>query len=215
VKRSFPGAAPARAQDTRDHSGTIVWLNADGSVPADNPLAGNSADAPVIYTYGHRNIQGIVRHPATGEIWVTVGYRARAPRQRRAQPDPARPQLRLARHEPGPRIPHSGAVRRVARRDERFARPAFEFLPTLAPSGLAVVQGERYHPTLQGNLLAGGLRAQRILRLVIEDQEVVHAEELLHGVVGRIRDVRQGPDGYIYVLSDENDGGLYRIEPAG
>jgi glucose/arabinose dehydrogenase len=71
VKRSFPGAAPARAQDTRDHSGTIVRLNADGSVPADNPLAGNSAYAPEIYTYGHRNIQGIVRHPATGEIWVT------------------------------------------------------------------------------------------------------------------------------------------------
>jgi aldose sugar dehydrogenase len=91
--------------------------------------------------------------------------------------------------------------------------PVFEFLPTLAPSGLAVVQGGEFHGTWQGNLLAGGLRAQRILRLVLEDRQVVHAEELLHGVVGRIRDVRLGPAGVIYVVTDEEDGGVYRLEP--
>lgn len=92
--------------------------------------------------------------------------------------------------------------------------PVFEFLPTLAPSGLAVVQGGGWYETWQGNLPAGGLRAQRVLRRVVRDRTVVHAEELLLIKVGRIRDLRQGPDGHICVLSDEEDGGLYRIEPA-
>jgi aldose sugar dehydrogenase len=93
--------------------------------------------------------------------------------------------------------------------------PVFEFLPTLAPSGLAVVDGGGWDERWQGNLLAGGLRAQRVLRLVIENDEVVHVEELLLHRVGRIRDVRQGPDGHIYVVVDAEDGAVYRIEPAG
>jgi aldose sugar dehydrogenase len=203
------GAEPARAQDTRDHSGTIVRLNEDGTVPADNPFVDDPDYAPEIYTYGHRNIQGIVRHPVTGDIWVTE----HGPR--------GSDELNLivaGRNYGWP----TASLGRDYRTQEQFGQrhpvpgmepPVFEFLPTLAPSGLAVVQGGEFHGTWQGNLLAGGLRAQRILRLVLEDRQVVHAEELLHGVVGRIRDVRLGPAGVVYVVTDEEDGGVYRLEP--
>jgi aldose sugar dehydrogenase len=204
------GATPERAQDTRDHSGSIVRLNEDGTVPADNPFVGDAGIAPEIYTYGHRNIQGIVRHPATGDIWVTE----HGPR--------GSDELNLI--EPGRNYGWPVAsLGRDYRTQEPFGRrypiagvesPVFEFLPTLAPSGLAVVEGGGFDERWQGNLLAGGLRAQRILRLVIENREVVHAEELLHGRIGRIRDVRQGPDGLVYVVTDAADGGVYRIEPA-
>jgi aldose sugar dehydrogenase len=203
------GANPERAQDTRDHSGTIVRLNADGTAPGDNPFVGNPAYAPEIYSYGHRNVQGIVRHPVTGEIWVTE----HGPRG----------SDELNRIEPGRNYGWPVAsLGRDYRTQEQFGRrewpagmapPAFEFLPTLAPSGLAVVQAPGFHETWQGNLLAGGLRAQRVLRLVIEDREVVHAEELLLHRIGRIRDVRQGPDGFVYVASEGERGGVYRLEP--
>jgi aldose sugar dehydrogenase len=204
------GATPERAQDTRDHSGSIVRLNADGSVPADNPFVGEPGYAPEIYTYGHRNIQGIVRHPGTGDIWVTEhGPRGSDELNR----------IVAGQNYGWP----EASLGRDYRTQEPFGRryavpgitsPVFEFLPTLAPSGLAVVEGTRFHETWRGNLLAGGLGAERILRLVVEDREVVHAEELLLGAVGRIRDVRQGPDGFIYVVTDEEDGGVYRLEPA-
>jgi aldose sugar dehydrogenase len=205
------GATPERAQDPSDHSGTIVRLNADGTVPADNPFVGQAGYAPEIYTYGHRNIQGMVRHPSTGDIWVTEhGPRGSDELNRIvAGENYGWPVASLGRdyrtQEPfGRRYPVPG-----------ITSPVFEFLPTLAPSGLAVVEGDAFHETWRGNLLAGGLRAQRILRLVLEDREVVHAEELLLHEVGRIRDVRQGPDGFIYVVTDHEDGGVYRLEPAG
>jgi aldose sugar dehydrogenase len=205
------GATPERAQDPSDHSGSIVRLNADGTVPADNPFVGQAGYAPEIYTYGHRNVQGIVRHSATGDIWVTEhGPRGSDELNRIvAGENYGWPVASLGRdyrtQEPfGRRYPVPG-----------IESPAFEFLPTLAPSGLAVVEGDAFHETWRGNLLAGGLRAQRVLRLVLEDREVVHAEELLLHEVGRIRDVRQGPDGFIYVVTDHEDGGVYRLEPAG
>lgn len=95
------------------------------------------------------------------------------------------------------------------------AAPVHEFVLTIAPSGLAVVNGGGWDETWQGNLMGGGLRAERIIRMVIEDGELVHAEELLTQRIGRIRDVRFGPDGFIYIATDEEDGGIYRLEPAG
>ncbi len=204
------GGQPPRAQDPTDHSGSIVRLNDDGSVPADNPFVGNDDYAPEIYTYGHRNIQGIVLRSDTGEVWVTE----HGPR--------GGDELNLI--EPGGNygwpVATLGRDYRTegdfpdaeTRRDDAFVGPVFEFLPTLAPSGLAVVDGERF-PHWEGNLLAGGLRAERVLRLSVEAGEVLHAEELLSGTIGRIRDVRQGPDGYIYLVNDEEDGALYRLEP--
>jgi aldose sugar dehydrogenase len=203
------GATPNRAQDTADHSGSVVRLNADGSVPSDNPFVGQAGYAPEIYAYGIRNIQGIARHADTGDIWAAD----HGPR--------GSDELNLIAAGRNYGWP-TASFGRDYRTQEPFGRryplpgvtaPVFEFLPTLAPSGLAVVHGGGYHQTWQGNVLVGGLRAQRVLRLVIEDRQVVHAEELLLHTVGRIRDVRMGPDGFIYVVTDEEDGGVYRLEP--
>ena len=94
-----------------------------------------------------------------------------------------------------------------------MADPFYEFLPTHAPSGLALVTTDTF-PTWEGDLLAGGLRSERIRRLVLGETEVYHDEELLLQEIGRIRDVREGPDGYIYVINDRSNAGLYRIERA-
>jgi aldose sugar dehydrogenase len=199
----------ARGQRTRDHSGTILRLNEDGTVPGDNPFVGNADYAPEIFTYGHRNIQGIVRHPATGEIWVTE----HGPRGSDEL------NLIIAGGNYGwPEVTFGLDYRTQEQMGQPhplpgMTPPVFEFLPTLAPSGLAVVRGGGFHDTWQGNLLAGGLAAQRILRLVVEDRRVLHAEELLLQRVGRIRDVRQGPDGFVYVVTDEDHGGVYRLQP--
>jgi aldose sugar dehydrogenase len=203
------GATPARAQDPLDHSGSIVRLTEAGAIPEDSPFVGDAGYAPEIYGYGLRNVQGMVRHPDTGEIWVTD----HGPR--------GSDELNII--EPGHNYGWPVAsLGRDYRTQEPFGQrhpvegmtpPVFEFLPTLAPSGLAVVDGGGFHETWQGNLLMGGLRAQRILRLVVEDRQVVHAEELLLHEVGRIRDVRQGPDGFIYVVTDQADGAVYRVEP--
>ncbi|NHA14932.1 PQQ-dependent sugar dehydrogenase [Thioalkalivibrio sp. XN279] len=202
------GSDPPRAQDPLDHAGKLLRLNADGTVPADNPFVGRDDTHPEIWSLGHRNIQGMVIDPAGEVVWVTE----HGPRGGDE----------LNRIEPGknygwPVVSKAREYRTEAQYGEARSRPGYvdpvyEFLPTLAPSGLALVTADKF-PAWRGNLLAGGLAAERIRRVVIENGEVVHEEELLLGLVGRIRDVREGPDGLVYVLTDMADGGLYRIEP--
>ncbi|TVS17970.1 MAG: PQQ-dependent sugar dehydrogenase [Gammaproteobacteria bacterium] len=202
------GAEPPRAQDPMDHAGSLLRLTEDGGVPSDNPFADGADALPEIFSYGHRNIQGLVVHPDTGAIWVTE----HGPR--------GGDELNLVRAGENYGWPRAGKGRDYrteemygeARSIEGMVDPVYEFLPTLAPSGLALVTADTF-PRWSGNLLAGGLRPERIARLVIEDDVVVHEETLLNGAVGRIRDVREGPDGHIYVLTDEEEGGLFRIEP--
>lgn len=201
------GAEPPRAQDPADHAGTVLRLNADGSIPDDNPLLGRDDVLPEVFSYGHRNIQGMVVDPATDKIWATE----HGPR--------GGDELNLVVAGSNYGWPSAGRGRDY-RTEEQYGEarslpdmvdPVYEFLPTLAPSGLALLTTDAF-PRWQGNLLAGGLRSQRIRRLVIENDTVVHEEELINGEVGRIRDVREGPDGAIYVLTDHEDGGLYRID---
>ncbi|WP_218596677.1 PQQ-dependent sugar dehydrogenase [Chroogloeocystis siderophila] len=202
---------PLRAQNLTDHAGSVLRLNDDGSVPTDNPFVGNPEVADEIYTYGNRNIQALVVNRSTGEIWavdhgprggdllykIEAGNNYGWPRVTRG--------LDYDTQKP---ISES-----VARRMEGVTEPFYEFLPTHAPSGVTLVTANRF-PSWRGNLLVGGLASQRIRRVVFDAQEVLHEEELLLQTVGRIRDVREGSDGYLYVLSDESKGGLYRIEPA-
>ncbi|MCC5860856.1 MAG: PQQ-dependent sugar dehydrogenase [Gammaproteobacteria bacterium] len=203
------GAEPPRAQDLGDHAGTVLRLHADGSVPEDNPFVGHEGALPEIWAYGSRNIQGMVIDPVSGKVWATE----HGPR--------GGDELNLI--EPGNNYgwPDAG-LGRDYRTEEQYGEarslpgmvdPIYEILPTLGPSGLALVTSDRF-PRWQGNLLAGGLRAERLRRLVIENDVVVHDEELLTFEVGRIRDVREGPDGAIYVLTDHDDGGLYRVDIA-
>jgi glucose/arabinose dehydrogenase len=201
------GANPPRAQDLRDHAGKLLRLNADGSVPADNPFVGRTDVHPEIFSFGHRNIQGLVVAPGTDEIWSTEHGERGGDELNLVQAGKnyGWPVVTKARHY------RTEAKYGEARSREGYVDPIYEFLPTLAPSGLALVTQDRF-PNWRGNLLAGGLGAERIRRVVLEDGVVVHEEELLLKLVGRIRDVREAPDGHIYVLSDLADGALYRIE---
>ncbi|MCK8515037.1 PQQ-dependent sugar dehydrogenase [Methylonatrum kenyense] len=205
------GSYPPRAQKTWDHSGSIIRLHADGSVPDDNPFLNQDRTEPELFSIGHRNIQGLIQVPATGEIWSTEhGPRGGdelnliEPGRNYGWPIATLGRAYLTEEE----FPDS-----ETRHREGMVDPKLEFMGTMAPSGLTVVSGDTF-PEWEGNLLAGALAGQRIWRLVIEDQAVVHSEELLLHEIGRIRVVQQGPDGKLYVLTDhESDGGLYRIEP--
>ncbi len=205
------GVDPPRAQDLSDHAGAVLRLNDDGSVPNDNPFVGNDEILDEIYTYGNRNIQAMVKNPATGEVWAAdhgprggdVLYRVEAGNNY-GWP------LVTRGLDYGSEGPFPDAV---TRRMEGVTEPFYEFLPTHAPSGIALVTANQFS-SWQGNLLVGGLRSERIRRVVFDETEVLHEEELLLQTVGRIRDVREGPDGNLYVLTDESDGALYRIEPA-
>lgn len=205
------GTNPPRAQDNSDHAGTLLRMNDDGTVPDDNPFVNDDNVANEIFSYGHRNIQGLVIDQETNEIWATE----HGPRGGdelnfvEATKNYGWPDASLGRDYRDEREFHAGTE---ARSLEGMEDPVYEILPTHAPSGLALVTSEHF-PEWEGNLLAGGLRSERIRRLVIEDRTVIHDEELLTFELGRIRDVRQGPDGMIYVVTDEDPGGVYRIVP--
>lgn len=208
------GVEPPRSQDNADHAGTLLRLNDDGSVPDDNPFVGDDDVRPEIYSYGHRNIQGLIVHPETGAIWATE----HGPRGGdelnlvEAGVNYGWPVVSLGR-DYGNEGPYTtDAFGAAVRQHDDMVDPQVEWTPKLAPSGLAVLHDGAFE-AWEGNLLAGGLRSRQIRRLVLEDGAVVHEEELVRDVIGRIRDVRQGPDGLIYIVTDESDGGVYRLEP--
>ncbi|GAB4366348.1 MAG: PQQ-dependent sugar dehydrogenase [Spirochaetales bacterium] len=224
-----------RAQDLSDTAGKVLRIHPDGRIPQDNPWAGQSGStrratdgkipqgriegegartgaenvAPEIYTYGHRNIQGMAVHPETGKVWV---------------------------HEHGPRggdeinILTPGAnygwpVITYGREyfggfpigegthKEGMEQPLLQWTPSIAPSGMTFYTGNRF-PQWKGNLFVGALAGQHLRRIVLDGERVVEEEVLLLRKLGRIRDVRTGPDGYLYLLTDDRNGGLYRLEPA-
>jgi glucose/arabinose dehydrogenase len=203
------GTNPPRAQDLSDHAGKVLRLTELGKAPKDNPFVDQADTKPEILSFGNRNIQGLYVNPTTGEIWAT---------------------------EHGPRggdelnriVPGSNygwpivSLGRDYRTEEQFAGgkrqlpgvvdPYIDWTPGIAPSGLVQLTDDHFAPW-QGNLLAGGLRTQQLRRIVFEDGEVVHQEEVLRGLLGRVRDVRIGPDSNIYVITDEPNGALFKIYP--
>ena len=203
------GADPPRAQDLGDHAGSLLRLNDDGSPAEGNPFEDLAYAHDEIYSYGLRNIQGFAIDPMTGIIWATD----HGPRGGdelnviEAGKNYGWPVVSLGRDY--------GTEEQwgQSRRREGMEKPVWEFLPTLAPSGLAIVRDSQFS-NWEGNILAGGLRSKQILRIVVEGHTVVHIEALLRDKIGRIRDVRLGPDGAVYVVTDESDGGVYRMEPA-
>jgi len=209
------GTDPPRAQDLMDHAGTLLRFNDDGTVPGDNPFVGDDNARDEIHSYGHRNIQGLIVHPETGQTWVTD----HGPRGGdelnlvEAGKNYGWPVATLGLdYRTQEEFPHA-----EGRRMEGMVDPVYELLPTHAPSGLAIVTPGHFTSRWDYNLLAGGLRAERIRRLVVDNPdgfyEVIHDEELLLGELGRIRDVRVGPDNNIYILTDQRDGALWKVEP--
>lgn len=202
------------AQDLSNHQGTIVRLHDDGRVPADNPFVGRPGALPEIWSYGHRNPQGLAVHPQTGDIWS----HEHGP-QGGDELNLIRPGVNYGWPVIGFGV-HYGAGRPIheATHREGMEQPVHEWTPSIAPSGLLIYTGDRF-PAWQGSLFTGGLSAQhRVLSRITLDGRQVAAEELLLPGEYRIRDVRQGPDGLIYIANDHRAGEptpLIRLRPAG
>jgi glucose/arabinose dehydrogenase len=194
------------AQDLGSLIGKIIRINPDGSVPADNPFAGRQDAKPEIWSYGHRNIQGAAINPQTGVLWSHEfgprgGDELNIPEAGRNY---GWPLVSWGRHYDGQDIPDPPT------RPE-FAQSIRHWTPVISPSGMAFYTGDLF-PAWRGNLLIGGLTAQGIVRLELDGQRVANEERIDLGT--RIRDVRQGPDGAVYALTDESDGEILRLTPA-
>jgi glucose/arabinose dehydrogenase len=198
-----------RAQDLGDHNGTVIRLHSDGSVPEDNPFLGTAGALPEIFSYGHRNAQGMAIHPETGSPWLHE-HGARGG----DEVNVVRPGVNYGWPVITYGIDYSGAPIGEGTHKEGMAQPIYYWVPSIAPSGMAFYDGEAF-PEWRGDLFVGALRSQLLARLELEGERVVAEERLLEGAIGRIRDVEVGPDGYLYLLTDESEGGIYRLEPAG
>jgi aldose sugar dehydrogenase len=188
------------------HLGKVLRLNADGSTPADNPVGGREGALPEIWSYGHRNIQGMAIDPVTGRLWASE----HGPR--------GGDELNLL--EPGrnfgwPRVTLGRDYRTNepigARTLAGMVDPLVAWTPATAPSGLAVYRGNRF-PSWRGDLFSGGLVSQDVRRIRVDEGGNVIGQQRLR-IGSRVRDVREGPDGLLYVLTDERNGRLIRIEP--
>ncbi len=199
------------AQDISNHHGVVVRLHDDGRVPSDNPFVDTPGARPEIWSYGHRNPQGLVVHPETGDVWIT---------EHGPQGGDELNLVQRGLNYGWPVIGYgvnygSGLAIHEGTRREGMESPVHVWVPSIATSGLMVYTGDRF-PEWKGNMFAGGMAGEQIARLVTEDTSVVHEETLFHGN-GRIRDLHQGPDGYIYVAIDDRGGettSVVRLEPA-
>jgi glucose/arabinose dehydrogenase len=200
----------ARAQSLDSHIGKVVRIERDGKVPADNPFVGRADAKPEIWSYGHRNVQGAALHPATGELWTHEhGPKGGDELNRdRAGLNYGWPKVTYGVEYSGKTISESPTAPGVE-------PPVHYWVPSIATSGLLFYTADRF-PKWQGNAFVGGLASQQVSRLEMDGNRVVREEVLLKGVLNqRVRDVEQGPDGFIYLLTDEDNGKLLRIEPAG
>ena len=198
-----------RAQRPDDHAGSVIRLHDDGRVPRDNPFAGKAGWKPEKFTLGNRNMQGAALHPQSGLLWT---------HEHGPQGGDELNVIRAGVNYGWPVITYGvnyGIGTKIGEGSARagMAQPIHYWVPSIAPSGMAFYTGERF-PKWKGNLFVGALKDQMLVRLVLDGEKVVKEERLLSGVLGRIRDVRAGPDGLIYLLTDESRGVLARLEPA-
>ena len=198
----------ARAQRPGDHAGSVIRLHEDGRVPADNPFAGRPGWKPEKFTLGNRNMQGAALHPQTGELWT---------HEHGPQGGDEVNVMRAGVNYGWPVITYGVNYVIGTRIGEGTHKPGMQqplhyWVPSIAPSGMAFYTGERF-PRWKGNLFVGALRARLLVRLELDGEKVVREERLLQDAFGRIRDVRAGPDGLLYLLTDGSDGKLLRLEP--
>lgn len=197
-----------QAQNLNSHLGKIIRLNDDGTIPTDNPFLNTENAAPAVWSLGHRNIQGLTYDPIHQRVWATE-HGARGGDELNI------PQA--GKNYGWPTVSYSreySTGRPVARQTSQpgFSDPQLVWIPSIAPSGLAFYTGERF-PNWRGDLLAGGLVSQDIRRIRVDANGTVREEQRLP-IGRRVRDIRQGPDGLLYVLTDAKAGELLRLSPA-
>ncbi|HYN13577.1 MAG TPA: PQQ-dependent sugar dehydrogenase [Burkholderiales bacterium] len=198
-----------RAQRPDDHAGSVIRLHDDGRVPKDNPFAGKQGWKAEKLTLGNRNMQGAALHPVTGMLWT---------HEHGPQGGDEVNVIRPGANYGWPVITYGanyGLGTKIGEGAQKagMAQPLYYWVPSIAPSGMAFYTGERF-PMWKGNLFVGALRDRMLVRLQLDGEKVVKEERLLKGVLGRIRDVRMGPDGFLYLLTDESSGVLVRLEPS-
>lgn len=197
-----------RVQNFSINRGQVIRINKDGSIPKDNPFVGRKGFRPEVWSYGHRNPQGAALNPATGALWINEhgargGDEVNIPRAGRNYGWPV---ISYGRHYWGGKI---GEGQRKAGMEQ----PVHYWDPSIAPSGMAFVTGNIFK-TWRGDVLVGALKYQLLVRLRFRNGKMVKEERLLQGIDERIRDVRMGPRGYIWLLTDSGDGKILRVEPA-
>ena len=197
-----------RAQALDSHLGKVVRIALDGSVPPDNPLVGRSDARPEIWSWGHRNVQGAALHPQTGELWT---------HEHGPQGGDEINRTRAGLNYGWPEVTYGREYvtgRKIGEGETRAGvePPVLQFTPSIAPSGMAFYTGDVF-PQWKGNLFVGALKFQLVARLVLDGDRVVHEERLFTELGRRIRDVRQGPDGHLWLL-DETQGRILRLDPA-
>ena len=203
------------AQEPGSLRGKILRVRDDGSVPPDNPFVGRAGYRPEIYSLGHRNSLGLIVHPETGALWNHENSPNGGDKINIILPgrNYGWPVVSFGRDYAGPRISDNPTR-------DGMERPLVVWIPSIAVAGMTVYTGDRF-PNWKGNVFVGSMRTGEIPgtghleRIVFnKSTEELRRESLLGELKQRIREVRQGPDGYLYLLTDEDDGALLRIEPA-
>jgi glucose/arabinose dehydrogenase len=197
-----------RAQNLADLGGKVVRLRDDGTVPPDNPFVGREGARPEIFTYGHRNPQGMAMHPGTGRIWE-IEHGPRGGDELNL--------LKAGANYGWPRATHgidySGSTISPSKSLPGMEDPVRVWVPSISPSGLAFYTGDHF-PGWKGSVFTGALSDNALIRIELDGDRYVGEERLLVDLLPYIRDVRQGPDGLLYIVTHTDSGGLYRLEPA-
>jgi glucose/arabinose dehydrogenase len=199
-----------QAQDLNSHLGKVVRLNDDGSVPPDNPFVNRDGALPEIWSYGHRNIQAAALHPETGKLWEIEhgpkgGDEVNIPEPGKNYGWP------VVSHG----VNYDGTPVGAGKKDAPgMEDPIYTWTPVIAPSGMLFYSGKAF-PEWEGDLFVGGLSATALVRLEIEGENVLNEERLLTQFGWRIRDIAEGPDGELVVVTDHDNGRIVRIAPAG
>jgi glucose/arabinose dehydrogenase len=198
-----------RAQRLDDHAGSVIRLHDDGRVPQDNPFVGRAGALPEKFTLGNRNIQGAALNPLTGELWAHEHGPQGGDEINIIRPGTnyGWPVITFGRNY------GTGTQIGEGTTKPGMAQPIHVWTPSIAPSGMAFYTGSRF-PGWKNNLFVGALAHELLVRLEWQYNGIVREERLLEKSVGRVRDVRNGPDGYLYLLTDSSKGRLLRLEPA-
>jgi glucose/arabinose dehydrogenase len=202
------GNFPQEAQNLANHIGKIVRITPDGAAPPDNPFVGRAGARPEIWSYGHRNVQGAALHPTSGKLWAHEhgpqgGDEVNIPL---AGKNYGWPVIGYGVNYGGGKI-HDATAR------AGMEQPIKYWVPSIAPSGMAFHRGDLF-PAWRGSLFVGALASAMLVRLTLDGEKVTGEERLLQGLRERIRDVRVGPDGAIYLATDNSGGRILRVAPA-